>query len=43
MYNDISCKEALNLNMEFDTCFGDIETISLSNYKNNSVICVTRL
>ena len=29
-----------HLNMEFDTCFGDLETISFGDYKNNSVIWI---
>ena len=27
-----------HLDMEFDTCFGDLETISFGDYQNNSVI-----
>ena len=27
-----------HLNMEFDTCFGDLETISFGDYQSNSVI-----
>ena len=27
-----------HLNMEFDTCFGDLETIKFGDYQNNSVI-----
>tara|TARA_Y100000814_G_scaffold93007_1_gene63945 strand:+ start:726 stop:914 length:189 start_codon:yes stop_codon:yes gene_type:complete len=29
-----------HLNMEFDTCFGDLETISFGDYQNNSVIWI---
>ena len=27
-----------DLNTSFDTCFGDIESVTFGNYKNNSVI-----
>jgi len=27
-----------HLNMEFDTCFGDIESVTFGDYENNSVI-----
>ena len=36
---DIISEEHLD-NMTFDTCFGDMETVTFGDYQNNSVIWI---